>query len=327
MPGRSVRVAAVQIECKHGLVRENHAHALPFVEHAARDGAELIALPELFASGYFLNEHLLEFGETAGGATEQWLCAAAKGLHVYLGAGFVERNADDFFNCWALAGPDGAVIGRTRKTFTEYALFAAGPRESHVMDTPLGRIGVGICADNHRSILPRLMQSSDIDLMLMPHAWPLPFRTTRHVSEGDIERSVKEAVDWPSLYARILGVPAVFVNQVGPFGPDRWDGLIGRLFTPEAFRFGGLSAIVDSDGAVKGRLDQAEEGFIVADVTLDDLRKVTQHPPDHSGYLTRPATLGVSVFRHVVVPLASVHGRFQYQRKRLRHRRMHRPWE
>jgi predicted amidohydrolase len=89
------------------------------VEHVARDGAELIVLLELFASGYFLNEHLLEFGEPAGGATEQWLCAAAKGLHVYLGAGFVERKADVFFNCWALAGPDGAVIGRTRKTFTE----------------------------------------------------------------------------------------------------------------------------------------------------------------------------------------------------------------
>jgi N-carbamoylputrescine amidase len=318
---RVIRAAGVQVESRHGQVDANHAHAMPFVEQAAREGAELVVLPELFASGYFINRHLWDFAEPAEGPTVRWLRATARKLGIHLGAGFVERDGEDFFNCWALATPDGEVAGRVRKTCTEYSLFKPGALDSHVIHTVLGTIGVGICADNHSSFLPRLMQQARVDLILMPHAWPLPFRTSTLASEKDLAHSIDEATRWAPLYARLLGVPAVFVNQVGPFGSERWDGLTGKLFTPDLFRFGGISTIADSDGTVKGRMGQVEEGVIAADVTLDPSRKVATPPPDYGGYVT-PASAGASIFRHIIVPIDVWSGRLRYRLSAERRRRL-----
>jgi N-carbamoylputrescine amidase len=55
---RSVRVAAVQVESRHGLIEANHEHATPFIEKAVLAGTQLAVLPELFATGYIPNAAL-----------------------------------------------------------------------------------------------------------------------------------------------------------------------------------------------------------------------------------------------------------------------------
>lgn len=60
---RIVRVAAVQLESKHGLLEANHEHATPFIEQAAQAGAQLVVLPELFACGYVPNPAVWDFAE------------------------------------------------------------------------------------------------------------------------------------------------------------------------------------------------------------------------------------------------------------------------
>ena len=49
---RALRVGAVQVERQPDQVAANHAHALSFIETAVAQGAYLVILPELFASGY-----------------------------------------------------------------------------------------------------------------------------------------------------------------------------------------------------------------------------------------------------------------------------------
>lgn len=50
--GRTLQVAVIQARSVPGQVRANLAHAAPMVASAARRGARLIVLPELFSCGY-----------------------------------------------------------------------------------------------------------------------------------------------------------------------------------------------------------------------------------------------------------------------------------
>lgn len=292
---RVVRVAAVQIESKHGLIEANHKHATPFIEQAAQAGAQLIVLPELFASGYLPNEALWDAAEPPDGKTVTWLKKTSKRLGVYLGAGLVETDGRDFFNIFVLTTPGGEVAGCGRKVNAESYCFKRGPGE-HIIHTAIGKIGVGICADNQIGSLPKLMHEQSVDLMLMPHGWPTPCKTGKGVSEQDIQEQHDKTKQLVLLYAGCLGVPAVFVNGVGAMGS--MSGILGKFMDPEIFRLEGRSLIIDADGTLKGELGD-EEGVIVADVTLDPARKHYAEPENYDGWLLP----GSAIVRKIIVPL------------------------
>ncbi|MBN2007074.1 MAG: hypothetical protein JXA21_27230 [Anaerolineae bacterium] len=54
----TVHIAVVQVESQPGQIAANHAHALPFVETAVAQGAQLVVLPELFSCGYIPNPNI-----------------------------------------------------------------------------------------------------------------------------------------------------------------------------------------------------------------------------------------------------------------------------
>ena len=143
-PGENAR--AVEVICGH-------------VGRLAREGVELVVLPELVVSNFFC-----ERGGLAGGRELNWTaaaeavdgpsvtaigrCAAEHGVHVVVG--FAERGpvGGVVFNSAALLGPDG-LVGVTRKAHAAgleklYYTNGGGPE---VFDTPLGRISIAICYD------------------------------------------------------------------------------------------------------------------------------------------------------------------------------------
>ena len=311
---RTIRVAAVQMESEHGRVQANLAHATPLVEKAAKEGAQLIVLPELALTGYFLSTALWDAAETMEGHAVRWLRETAKRLRVHLGAGFAETDGRDFFNTYVLTDPDGNVAGRVRKRNAEAFNFKRVTDSTHVVETALGRIGIGICADNHYIFLPRLMQEQAVDLMLMPHAMPGAWKTSKFVKKDDIETMRTKTRNLPVLYAKLLGVPAVFVNHVGAM--CKIPGILGKILDPAIFRLDGLSRIVDLDGTVLGELGSTEKDVLIADVTLDPARKAHIEPENYGGY-TEP---GSALLRKAIIPMDIVLGRLSYglsgQRKR-----------
>ena len=89
-------------------------------------------------------------------------------------------------------------------------------------------------------------------------------------------------IELPSLYARSLGVPVVFINQVGPLMPI--GGILGKLMKPSIWRLRGQSRIIDSDGSPLGALAE-QEGLLTATATIDPHRKQHQPPPSYGGWL------------------------------------------
>lgn len=127
-------------------------------EEAARQGADIVAFPELALSGYESNPEFTmhrELAETIPGPATEEIAALARRLNMYVTFGMPERDPDDPQVCYIacpMIGPQG-VIGTYRKLhiappplFTETKCFTGGSSVP-VFETRFGPVGIQICAD------------------------------------------------------------------------------------------------------------------------------------------------------------------------------------
>jgi len=272
---RALRVAAVQMESANGDIGANLERAARMVDDAAGRDAKLIILPEFMPTGYIFTKEIWEAGEPKEGPSVRWLKETSKRLGVWLGTSFLEAEGEDFFNTFVLTNPDGQEDGRVRKQTPAFAeaYFTRGDRNPHVIDTELGRIGVGICYENQLAYTPQLMYSQSVDLILMPHSAPSPMPNPLFPKKA-VEKYNLNLGKLAKYYADMLGIPVVMINKCG-----EWRSPIPFMpFLTQESSFPGLSTIVDSDGTLKAQLGN-DEGVIVGEVTLDPTRKKNVKPP------------------------------------------------
>jgi N-carbamoylputrescine amidase len=255
---RSLRIAVIQIPSIDHDIDANLTRATGFVEQAAARGAQFVLLPEFMATGSYLSFDTWDSAEPSTGKSVQWLKSTSRRLHVWLGTSFLEAAGSDFYDTFVLTAPSGDEAGRVRKQIPAgpEAYFFRGDPGSHVISTSIGRIGVGICAENYYCFAASQFLEDSADFVVMPHSSPdmsndggLPSPPGTHLA---------------SWYARKLGVPVALVNKVGRSYKPPPNEINGR--------FPGLSAIVDSDGSVLQSMDD-QEGIGIAAVSLDPARK------------------------------------------------------
>lgn len=280
MEPRHVNIAVVQVDSEVGNVSANLEHAGELVNVAAQQGAEIVLTPELMSCGYTLTEEIWNYAEPFDGPTVAWLTRLAKQLHVFLGSSFLEANGEDFYNTFTLAAPDGSIAGRVRKNppASLEAFFYRGGNDPHVIETELGRIGVGICFENLLYEHLREMQRSSVDLILQPTAAGRP----KPMKAGDIELFDSMIQRCAPYHARALGVPVAFADRTGLINTELPGGF-GEFHST----FPGYSQIVDSDGVVKARMKN-EEGVIVTEVVLSPERKHSKRPRCYGGMWAFP---------------------------------------
>jgi len=271
---RTLRVAAVQVISKNGMITENLKHATGFIEEAAARGAKLILLPEFMPTGYIFSKEIWNGGEAKEGLTVKWIKEISKRLGVWLGTSFLEAEGEDFYNTFILANPEGKEDGRVRKQkhAAGETYFVKGETGPHIINTRLGKIGVGICYETQWAFLLKDMYLQSVDLMLQPHCAPR-LTVNKITSEKTVEVLKVALEKRPLIYADMLGVPVIFSNHSG-----KWSSpMPGMPFLKQDTHFDGLSAIVDSNGTLKARLG-SEEGIIVEDVILDPAVKKKESP-------------------------------------------------
>ena len=106
----SLRVAAIQTESDFLDKDGNIARAKPLIEEAAREGAVLVLLPEMFAGYVYSCDLMWGAAETLSeGKISRFLCSEAKRLHIHLGASLLEANGEHFYNTFILAGDDPCI--------------------------------------------------------------------------------------------------------------------------------------------------------------------------------------------------------------------------
>ena len=264
-PSAGFTLAVIQLASGNGDRADNLSRATGWLERAAAEGADLAVFPEFMPTGYSLDYDAWDAAEPRGGPTEVWLGEQARRLGLYVGTSFLEAEGEDFYNTFSLAAPDGRIAGRVRKSTPaglEGRLFRGdeGPR---VIETSLGKVGIGICQESYRCFLAQRVHSEGAEVLLLPHSFP------DLSGMGGLEAPPGRFV--ASWYARQLGIPVAMVNKVGP-----WQSTLPELPTPIQGRFPGASAIAAAGGEIQAELGP-EAGLALSYVSLQpELRRAPE---------------------------------------------------
>src|SRR5262250_2693523 len=150
-------VGLVQMRCSADPA-ENLAKAVAHVEEAARRGAQIVCLQELFRSQYFCQKEdaaTFDLAEPIPGPSTELLGKVARDRGVVVIASLFERRAAGLYhNTAAILDADGAIRGLYRKMhipddplYYEKYYFAPGDLGYKAFDTKFGRVGTLVCWD------------------------------------------------------------------------------------------------------------------------------------------------------------------------------------
>jgi N-carbamoylputrescine amidase len=162
-----------------GDVNENLKKAVHLVEQAAKDGAEVICLPELFRGLYFCQSedvNLFDLAETIPGPSTAVLGKIAKTHGVTVVASLFEKRARGLYhNTVAVINHQGEIAGIYRKmhipddpSYYEKFYFTPGDLGFKTFDTPKGKIGTLICWDQWYPEAARLTALRGADVLFYP---------------------------------------------------------------------------------------------------------------------------------------------------------------
>ena len=240
------------------------ARAEQLICQAADEGAQLVALPEMFnCLGRF--SEVVAAAEPIPGPTSEALAQLAQRLKITLLAGTIcERApaAGKAYNTSLLFSPSGEVLARYRKihlfdidlpgrvTICESNWIQAG-HELATADTPLGNFGLSVCYDLRFPELYRRLANRQVDLIFVPAA----FTKTTGRDHWEI-----------LLRARAIE------NQAYVVAPNQCGKHPGDLETY------GNSMIIDPWGTVLARAGDGEE-VVHAKIDLHRLRDIRQQLP------------------------------------------------
>ena len=275
------RVAATQIDVRHGDVEHNLETHLGLIDAAAAAGCDLVVFPELSVTGHNGSPEVTRNAERADGRIARVIQGAARESGIVVSYGFCELHRGTHYNTSALVGPDGP-IGLQRKVHASLDEFFRF-RQAYdwpVFDLGFCRVGTAICHDSDFFESWRILALKGAEVVLLPHAnRTLEAADGSHAFDGrereaapDELRQAQETLlaDRPApprlhdVLARDNGVYAVFADQVG--------------FDGHSTHVGG-GYVLAPDGAMIARTEPGvERALVVADLDPDLLGRVRESP-------------------------------------------------
>ncbi|MTI02171.1 carbon-nitrogen hydrolase family protein [Roseibium sp. RKSG952] len=170
---RSFRLAVGQSPAELATVKDRLDWLSGVMPAVAAEDADLLVLPELFASGYKIGEQVATRAEPADGPIAQAIAALSKTHGVAIHYGFPEVDGEVIFNAAQCIGPDGARLGGHRKLAIppgfEGDHFTPG-RGCTLFSYRGVRIATLICYDAEFPETARHVASMGAELVLVPTA-------------------------------------------------------------------------------------------------------------------------------------------------------------
>lgn len=222
MARSSLNVGMAQMLVEGGKREENLERAVRRIHEAARRDCRVVVLPECLDLGW-THPSARDLAQTIPGPGSQMLCRAAREAGIYVVAGLTERAGDRLYNAALLISPDGDILRKHRKInelSIAHDLYALGDSLA-VAETPLGTIGVTICADNapESLALGQALGRMGARILLSPCAWAM-------VAEHD-NAAEPYGQMWKTAYralAEQYGMTVIGVSNVGWMTGGPWQG-------------------------------------------------------------------------------------------------------
>ena len=256
---------------------ENLDKAVSKIEEAAKSGADVICLPELFRSQYFCqveDTQNFDLAETIPGPSTKIISKIAKDKNVVVIAPlFEKRSAGVYHNSVAVIDSSGEILGTYRKMhipddpgYYEKFYFAPGDLGYKTFNTNFGKIGTLICWDQWYPEAARLTSLLGASIIFYPTAigW--------HPSEKE-KVGKKQYDSWLTVqrgHAIANGVYVAAVNRVGLEKPE--DNSAG-------IEFWGQSFICDPQGVLLAQASAEKEEILIAEVDPGRIEYIRRNWP------------------------------------------------
>ncbi len=259
-----LKIGLVQTKVS-GSVEENLAKTARLIKQAARKGAEIVCLQELFAYRYFAqtkDDQFFALAETVPGPTSQFLseCASESRI-VVVGGSIYERSEDGkLYNTALIYDARGKLAGKYRKmhiphdpNYYEQHYFSPGNLGYVQVNTSKAVIAPLICYDQWYPEAARVNAIEGAQVIFYPTAigWFKELKRAEPFSE-------RRWADAMRAHASLNGIFAAAVNRVGREGD---------------LRFWGGSFIADPFGEVVARASHSKEEILVVGIDLKRIRE------------------------------------------------------
>ena len=255
---KTFKLAVIQMRVAGGDKPGNLARAVRLVGEAAAAGVAVAVLPEMLDLGWTHGARREAADPIPDGNACRQLREAARRYGLFVCAGLSEGCGAQVFNAAVLIDPRGEVILHHRKLNElemAHACYAQGDRLG-VVHTPLGTLGLMICADAFArgQVVSRTLGLMGAQVILSPSAWAVP-------AEHDQHREPYGRL-WLDNYrpvARDFRLWIVGVSNVGRITEGPWSGR----------RCIGCSLVVGPAGepVLRGPYGENAETVLVVEIT------------------------------------------------------------
>jgi N-carbamoylputrescine amidase len=274
----------------------NLAAAVERIEEAARLGANIVCLPELFRAQYFCQREdvrLFDLAEPIPGPSTARLAEAARKARVAIVASLFERRAPGLYHNTAVTlNADGGINGVYRKMhipddplYYEKYYFAPGDLGFQAVDTAFGRVGALVCWDQWYPEAARLTALQGAEVLFYPTAigWHPAEKDAFGAAQYDAWQTIQRS------HAIANGVYVAAVNRVGlehgeiklepgEIELEHGDGLGNRADAP-GIEFWGGSFLADPFGRVIAKASHNAEEILLGEIDLGLIEETRRHWP------------------------------------------------
>jgi N-carbamoylputrescine amidase len=272
---RSVRIGLIQTRCSAD-PEENFSRALGKIAEAAKGGAQIICLPELFRSQYFCqseNHDYFKLAETIPGPSTEALGKLARRCRAVIVASlFEKRRAGVYHNTAAIIDADGELMGIYRKMhipedplYHEKFYFTQGDLGFRAWNTRYGRIGVCVCWDQWYPEAARLTALRGAEILFYPTA--IGWHPSEKAQYGENQHSAWETIQRSHAVAN--GCYVAVVNRTGLERPIGGDGI----------EFWGQSFVAGTSGQILSKASANREEILLTNVDLGSVDVTRTHWP------------------------------------------------
>ena len=274
MSSRKFTLGLVQMRCTADPDR-NLSAALGAIRTAAKRGAKVVCLPELFRSLYFCQEEdhsQFELAEPIPGPGSEALSKIAKELKIVVVGSLFERRAPGLYhNTAVVIEADGSIAGTYRKMhipddphYYEKFYFTPGDLGFQAAETRYGKLGTLVCWDQWYPEAARLTALRGALVLFYPTAIGWHPKEKKEYGAGQLDA-------WKTIqrsHAIANGVYVASCNRIGHEGPKS-----------AGIEFWGNSFVCDPFGKVLVQASADKEEILLAEIDPAVQETVRQHWP------------------------------------------------